>query len=82
MATYAPMMASQKRKKHIEGEKMKEWFSITLFHYSSKNPIAVIEKLYTSYGRALAAADKYAKRYKCNYIVQQLTHNDMRKFIV
>lgn len=29
---------------------MKEWYSITLFHYSSKSPIAVIEKLYTSYG--------------------------------
>lgn len=41
---------------------MKEWFRITLFHYSSKNPIAVIEKLYTSYGHAIAAADKYAKR--------------------
>ena len=61
---------------------MKEWYSITLFHYSSKNPIAVIEKLYTSYGRALAAASKYAKRYQCNYLVKQLTHNDMRKFIV
>ena len=61
---------------------MKYWFIITLFHYSSKNPIAVIEKLYTSYGRALVAADKYAKRYKCNYIVKQLTNNDMRKFIV
>ncbi len=52
---------------------MKEWFSITLFHYSSKNPIAVIEKMYVSYGRALAAADKYSKRYKCNYLVKQLT---------
>lgn len=61
---------------------MKEWFSITLFYYSSKNPIAVIEKMYTAYGRAIAAAGKYAKRYQCNYLVKQLTHNDMSKFIV
>ena len=58
---------------------MKERFSITLFYYSSKNPIAVIEKLYASYGRALVAADKYSKRYQCNYLVKQLTNNDMRK---
>ncbi len=61
---------------------MKEWYCIILFYYSSKNPIAVIEKLYASYGCALAAAGKYSKRYQCNYLVKQLTYNDMSKFIV
>lgn len=60
--------------------KLKEWYSITLFHYSSNNPLLVIERLYSSYGRACAAADKYAKRYKCNYLLKQLTNNDMSKF--
>lgn len=60
--------------------KLKEWYSITLFYYSSHNPLLVIERLYSSYGRACAAADKFAKRYGCNYLVKQLTHNDMSKF--
>lgn len=59
---------------------MKEWYRITLFKYSTKNPICVIERLYTSYGRASAAADRYAKSYECNCLLTQLTHNDMSKF--
>lgn len=60
--------------------KLKEWYRITLFYYSSRNPTLVIERLYSSYGRACAAADRYAKRYGCNYLVEQLTRNDMSKF--
>lgn len=59
--------------------KNKEWYRIVLFHYSSKNSIAVIERLYSSYGRACAAACMYAKPYGCNYLVKQLTFNDMSK---
>ena len=59
--------------------KNKEWYRIVLFYYSSKNPIAVIEHLYSSYGRACAAAVQYAKRYGCNYLLKQLTFNDMSK---
>lgn len=62
--------------------KNKEWYRIVLFYYSSKNPIAVIEQLYSSYGRECAAAEKYARRYECNYLLTQLTYNDMRKFEV
>lgn len=50
--------------------KLKEWYRITLFYYSSNNPLFVIERLYSSYGRACAAADKFAKRYECNYLVK------------
>ncbi len=64
----------------ISNMKNKEWYRIVLFRYSSKTPITVIERLYSSYGRAGAADCKYAKRYKCNYILKQLTFNDMRKF--
>lgn len=60
--------------------KNKEWYRIVLFYYSSKNPVAVIEQLYSSYGRACAAAEHYAKRYECNYLLKQLTFNDMSKF--
>lgn len=60
--------------------KNKEWYRIVFFRYSSKYPIEVIERLYSSYGRASAAADRYAKRYDCNYLLTQLTDNDMSKF--
>lgn len=39
-------------------------------------------RLYSSYGRACAAACKYAQHYECNYLLKQLTFNYMRKFEV
>lgn len=63
----------------ISNMRNKEWYRIVLFYYSSKNPITVIERLYSSYGRACAAACMYAKQYECCYLVKQLTFNDMSK---
>lgn len=63
----------------ISNMRNKEWYRIVLFYYSSKNPITVIERLYSSYGRACAAACMYAKQYECYYLVKQLTFNDMSK---
>lgn len=64
----------------ISNMRNKEWYRIVLFYYSSKNPITVTERLYSSYGRAYAAARMYAKRYECCYLVKQLTFNDMSKY--
>lgn len=61
--------------------KLKEWYRIILFYDSSYKPLRVIERRYSSYGRARAAADKYAKHYACNYTLKQLSHYNTDKFI-